>query len=286
MKKLVYMLSIATVAIVMLSANNLNAGIVDSHLFSANEDFIVSPDGGDADLYLDCFENAVKAKDMELAAKIANVLYGLDMNEVQQKRFSKIEDMISKKDYRIYRDNLRYFSSKSSTVQDDGYYDFYVEPYNEQGSTDFGTDDDSAFVDEMIDAFASFFNDLGTADSSSYHYERHDSLDNGGFVDVFVDTFGKYWFDDGSDGEMQQKRSNSRAEIDALLDDYENYVGLSVDALRRVISGEESALKDFEEFSEKASSASEKISRLSNEMTSAQFKRYLHILGNMVTGMF
>ncbi|MBQ3991089.1 MAG: hypothetical protein II630_09575, partial [Bacteroidales bacterium] len=127
---------------------------------------------------------------------------------------------------------------------------------------------------------------LGTADSSSYHYERHDSLDNGGFVDVFVDTFGKYWFDDGSDGEMQQKRSNSRAEIDALLDDYENYVGLSVDALRRVISGEESALKDFEEFSEKASSASEKISRLSNEMTSAQFKRYLHILGNMVTGMF
>ncbi|MBQ1652195.1 MAG: hypothetical protein II060_00255, partial [Bacteroidales bacterium] len=97
MKKLVYMLSIATVAIVMLSANNLNAGTADSNLFSTNEDFIVSPDGGDTDLYLDCFENAVKAKDMELAAKIANVLYGLDMNEVQQKRFSKIEDMISKK---------------------------------------------------------------------------------------------------------------------------------------------------------------------------------------------
>ncbi|MBO4875344.1 MAG: hypothetical protein J5542_08570 [Bacteroidales bacterium] len=286
MKKLVYMLSIVTVAIVMLSANNLNAGIADSHLFSATEDLIVSTDGGDTDLYLDCFENAVKAKDMELAAKIANVLYGMNMNEAQQKRFSKIEDMISKKDYRVYRDNLRYFSSKSSTVQDDGYYDFYVEPYGEQGSTDFGSDDDSAFVDEMIDAFASFFNDLGAADSSSYHYERHDTLGDGGFVDVFVDTFGKYWFDDGSDGEMQQKRSNSRAEIDALLDDYENYVGLSVDALRRVISGDESAVKDFEKFSEKASTASEKISRQSNEMTSAQFKRYLHILGNMVTGMF
>ncbi|MBO7653000.1 MAG: hypothetical protein J6S84_09875 [Bacteroidales bacterium] len=283
MKKLVYMFSIVTAAIVMLSANNWNASAVNSHLFSTNNEFIFSSDGADADLYLDCFENAVKAKDMELAAKIANVLYGMDMNEAQQKRFSKIEDMISKKDYRVYRDNLKYFASKSSTVQDD---------YNAVMSYDdarynYGTnDEDASFVDEMIDAFASFFNDLGAADSSSYHYERHDSLDNGGFVDVFVDSFGKYWFEDDSDTEMQQKRSNSRAEIDALLDDYENYVGLSVDALRRVISGDESALKDFEKFSEKASSASERISRQSNEMTSAQFKRYLHILGNMVTGMF
>ena len=283
MKKLVYMFSIVTAAIVMLSANNWNASAVNSHLFSTNNEFFFSSDGADADLYLDCFENAVKAKDMELAAKIANVLYGMDMNEAQQKRFSKIEDMISKKDYRVYRDNLKYFASKSSTVQDD-----YkaVMPYDDARYNYVTNDEDASFVDEMIDAFASFFNDLGAADSSSYHYERHDSLDNGGFVDVFVDSFGKYWFEDDSDTEMQQKRSNSRAEIDALLDDYENYVGLSVDALRRVISGEESALKDFEEFSKKASSASEKISRQSNEMTSAQFKRYLHILGNMVTGMF
>ncbi len=282
----------ALMAATMLSANNLNADTVDSHLFSANENFIVSTDGGDADLYLDCFENAVKGKDMELAAKIANVLYGMDMNDAQQKRFAKIEDMISKKDYRVYRDNLKYFASKSSTVQDD--YDA-VMPYDDTHYSYGINDDDASFVDEMIDAFTSFFNELGASDSSSYHYERHDSLDNGGFVDVFVDSFGKYWFDDDSDseiqqkrydGEMQQKRSNSRAEIDALLDDYENYVGLSVDALRRVISGDESALKDFEKFSEKASSASERISRLSNEMTSAQFKRYLHILGNMVTGMF
>ena len=283
MKKLVYMFSIVTAATVMLSANNWNAGAVNSHLFSTNNEFIVSTDGADADLYLDCFENAVKAKDMELAAKIANVLYGMDMNEAQQKRFSKIEDMISKKDYRVYRDNLKYFASKSSTVQDD--YNATM-PYDD-ARYNYGTnDEDASFVDEMIDAFASFFNDLGATDSSSYHYERHDSLDNGGFVDVFVDSFGKYWFEDDSDTEMQQKRSNSRAEIDALLDDYENYVGLSVDALRRVISGDESALKDFEKFSEKASSASERISRQSNEMTSAQFKRYLHILGNMVTGMF
>ena len=103
---------------------------------------------------------------------------------------------------------------------------------------------------------------------------------------MFVDTFSKYWFDDSSDNEIQQKRSNSRAEIDALLDDYENYVGLSIDALRRLISGDESALKDFEEFCQKASSASDEISKQSNAMTSAQFKRYLHILENMVTGMF
>ena len=282
MKKLVYMFAVMTA--MLLSANYLNAKAIDSHCFSSIVNTDVWGDGADADLYLDCFENAVKAKDMELAAKIANVLYGMDMNEAQQKRFSKIEDMISKKDYRIYRDNLRYFSSKSSTTVDDGYYDFYVEPYDNEG--DYGNAEESAFVDEMIDAFSSFFNDLGATDSSSYHYERHDTLGDGGFVDMFVDTFSKYWFDDSSDNEIQQKRSNSRAEIDALLDDYENYVGLSIDALRRLISGDESALKDFEEFCQKASSASDEISKQSNAMTSAQFKRYLHILENMVTGMF
>lgn len=283
MKKLVYMFSIVTAATVMLSANNWNAGAINSHLFSTNNEFIFSSDGADADLYLDCFENAVKAKDMELAAKIANVLYGMDMNEAQQKRFSKIEDMISKNDYRVYRNNLKYFASKSSTVQDD--YNTTM-PYDDAHYSFETNDDDTSFAKGIIDAFSSFFKDLGGADSSSYHYERHDSLENGGFIDVFVDSFGKSWFEDDSDTKMQQKRLNSRAEIDALLDDYENYVGLSVDALRRFMSGDKQALKDFKEFSEKASSASKRISRLNNEMTSAQFKRYLHIMGNMVTGMF
>ena len=279
MKKLVLFAFMTVVVISVMGAETENL-VPQSE--SINVMSAVVNDEGDVDLYLECFENAVKVKDMELAAKIANVLYGMEMNIEQQKRFTKIEDMISKKDYRVYRDYLNRFSAKSMTVYDD--YNSEM-PYDDAHYNS-GIDDGYSVVDEideMIDAFTSFFSDLGVTDSSSYHYERHDTLDNGGFVDVLVDSFGKYWLDDGS----QSKRSDvDDAEIDNLLDEYEKYVGKSVEALRNVLSGDESALKDFEKFSEKASSISDKISKRSNSMSTAQLKRYLHILGNTVTGIF
>lgn len=282
MKKLVFLFSV----IAIMGANALSAAPVFSLVDLLVSDYVAVGDGNDADLYLDCFENAVKSKDMELAAKVANVLYGMEMNEDQQNRFTKIEDMISRKDYQEYRNNLRYLASKSTVLQDDyaddatyGYEDNYQD-------YEYVPDSEYGFVDEMIDAFSSFFNGMD-GDTTSWHYERHDTLDGGGFVDVFVDTFGKYMFDDASDPEMQSKRSDANtAYIDALLDDYENFVNLSVDALRRVMSGDEAALKDFEEYSEKASAVAEDIDRRGNAMNSEQFKRYMHILGTMVTGLF
>ena len=270
--------------IVVLASLASLANVYASPVSSIKCDYVAVEDGGDVDLYLDCFENAVKAKDMELAAKIANVLYGMYMNDAQQKRFTKIEDMISKKDYRVYRDNLRYFASKSSPVQD-GYYDFYVEPYEDLNDNDY--DDGSSFVDDIVDSFSAFFNELGAADSSyNWHYERHDTIDGGGMLDVFVDAFNRFLFDDGGAEISDKSMSADEAEIDALLDEYEKFVNLSVGALRDVMSGNSDSMDEFEKYSQEASRLSDEIGKTGNGMNSRQFKRYMHILGNMVTGLF
>ncbi len=278
MKKLV-LFAVMTVAV--MSAMGANA-----EFFASQKnlmDVVAVNNDGDVDLYLDCFENAVKSKDMELAAKIANILYGMDMNAAQQKRFSAIENKISKKDYRVYRDNLRYFASKSSPAQDD-YYDFYVEPYADDNTYD----DDQSFADEIVDAFSSFFNDLGVTDAdsaSSWHYERHDTIAGGGMYDVFVDAFSNFLYGDDN-ANMNTKSAADESEMDELLDQYENYVNLAVEALRNVMRGDEAAMNDFEKYSQEASAISDKLTKGGGNMTSKQFKRYMHIWGDMVNGLF
>ena len=275
------MLLCAVVIVTVVSAMGANAECFAPQRNLMN--VVVANGDGDVDLYLDCFENAVKAKDMELAAKIANVLYGMEMNGEQLKRFSAIENKISKKDYRVYRENLRYFASKSTPAQD-GYYDFYVEPYPDENTYD----GDQSFADDIIDAFSSFFNDLGVTDadsSYSWHYERHDTIDGGGMYDVFVDAFSNFLYGDDN-ASLNSKSAVDESEMDALLDGYENYVNLAVEALRNVMRGDEAAMKDFEKYSQEASALSEKLTKGSGGMTSKQFKRYMHIWGDMVNGLF
>ena len=268
--------------VVMLVATISMANDFVSPMSSMRTGVVAVADGEDVDLYLDCFENAVKAKDMELAAKIANVLYGMDMNSAQMKRFSAIEDRISKKDYRVYRDNLKDLSSKPKVINDNSRYaendDVYVEDYNYE---------ERSFVDDMVDSFSAFFDELGAeADSSSWHYERHDTIDGGGIVDVFVDAFNRFLFDDGNAEISDKSVSADETEIDALLDEYEKYVNLSVGALREVMSGNKDAMDDFDKYSHEASALSDKIAKTGNGMNSRQFKRYMHILGDMFSGMF
>lgn len=268
--------------VVMLVAAISMANDCVSPMFSMRTEMVSVVDGEDVDLYLDCFENAVKDKDMELAAKIANVLYGMEMNGAQLKRFSAIEDRISKKDYRIYRDKLKDLSSKPKVINDNSRYaendDVYVEDYNYE---------ERSFVDDMVDSFSAFFDELGAnADSSSWHYERHDTIDGGGMVDVFVDAFNRFLFDDGNAEISDKSVSADETEIDALLDEYEKYVNLSVGALREVMSGNKDAMDDFDKYSHEASALSDKIAKTGNGMNSRQFKRYMHILGNMFSGMF
>lgn len=276
------MKKVCVYCVVMLVAAISMANDCVSPMFSMRTEMVSVVDGEDVDLYLDCFENAVKAKDMELAAKIANVLYGMDMNSAQQKRFSAIEDKISKKDYRLYRDNLKYLSLKPKVTNDNYRYaendDVYVEDYNYE---------ERSFVDDMVDSFSAFFDELGAnADSSSWHYERHDTIDGGGIVDVFVDAFNRFLFDDGNAEISDKSVSADEAEIDALLDEYEEYVNLSVGALREVMSGNKDAMDDFDKYSHEASALSDKIAKTGNGMNSRQFKRYMHILGDMFSGMF
>ena len=268
--------------VVMLVAAVSMANDCVSPMFSMRTEMVSVVDGEDVDLYLDCFENAVKAKDMELAAKIANVLYGMEMNGAQLKRFSAIEDKISKKDYRVYRDKLKDLSSKPKVINDNSRYaendDVYVEDYNYE---------ERSFVDDMVDSFSAFFDELGAnADSSSWHYERHDTIDGGGVVDVFVDAFNRFLFDDGNAEISDKSVSADETEIDALLDEYEKYVNLSVGALREVMSGNKDAMDDFDKYSHEASALSDKIAKTGNGMNSRQFKRYMHILGDMFSGMF
>lgn len=268
--------------VVMLMTAVSMANVFASPVYSMRTETVTAVDGEDVDLYLDCFENAVKDKDMELAAKIANVLYGMEMNSTQMKRFSAIEDKISKKDYRVYRDNLKDLSSKPKVINDNSRYaendDVYVEDYNYE---------ERSFVDDMVDSFSAFFDELGAnADSSSWHYERHDTIDGGGIVDVFVDAFNRFLFDDGNAEISDKSVSADEAEIDALLDEYEKYVNLSVGALREVMSGNKDAMDDFDKYSHEASALSDKIAKTGNGMNSRQFKRYMHILGDMFSGMF
>lgn len=280
MKKLFLFAAMLTIVVASAFGAGVN-GLVPQKVLLSDMSVVANGDD-DVDLYLDCFENAVKSKDMELAAKIANILYGMYMTDAQEKRFTKIENKISKKDYRIYRDNLRFFASKPAPAQD-GYDDFYVEPYADDNTYD----DGQSFVDDIANAFSSFFNDLGidNPDSSSWHYERHDTIDGGGMLDVFVDAFNNFMFsDDGS--EVQGKSDVDASEIDSMLDEYEKYVNLAVGALRNVMRGDEAAMNDFDEYSRKASAISDNINKNGNKMSSAQFKRYMHIWGGMVTGMF
>ena len=268
--------------VVMLMTAVSMANVFASPVYSMRTETVTAVDGEDVDLSLDCFENAVKDKDMELAAKIANVLYGMEMNSTQMKRFSAIEDKISKKDYRVYRDNLKDLSSKPKVINDNSRYaendDVYVEDYNYE---------ERSFVDDMVDSFSAFFDELGAnADSSSWHYERHDTIDGGGIVDVFVDAFNRFLFDDGNAEISDKSVSADEAEIDALLDEYEKYVNLSVGALREVMSGNKDAMDDFDKYSHEASALSDKIAKTGNGMNSRQFKRYMHILGDMFSGMF
>lgn len=267
--------------VVMLVAAVSMANDCVSPMFSMRTEMVSVVDGEDVDLYLDCFENAVKAKDMELAAKIANVLYGMEMNGAQLKRFSAIEDKISKKDYRIYRDKLKDLSSKPKVINDNSRYaendDVYVQDYNY---------DERSFVDDIVDSFSAFFNELGATDSANWHYERHDTIDGGGMVDVFVDAFNRFLFDDDNAEISDKSVSADEAEIDALLDEYEKYVNLSVGALREVMSGNKDAMDDFDKYSHEASALSDKIAKTGNGMNSRQFKRYMHILGDMFSGMF
>lgn len=276
MKKLILFAVIITVAVSTALGSNDNLTALQA--VSTNGAIVIANDDGDVDLYLDCFQNAVKDKDMELAAKIANVLYSMNMSASQQKRFSAIEDKISKKDYRTYRDNLNKFSSKSTREQN--YYNIFG---LDNGDSTFDENNDDTYVDDIIDAFYDLFKDFGETDSDNWHYERHDTIDGGGMLDVFVDAFSNFLFDDS---DSQEKSAADNSEIDSLLDDYENYIGLSVEALRKVMSGAENALKDFEEYSKKASEISDKLSRADSKMTSEQFKRYMHILGSMVSGIF
>ena len=103
--------------------------------------------------------------------------------------------------------------------------------------------------------------------------------------DVFVDAFSNFLYGDDN-ANMNTKSAADESEMDELLDQYENYVNLAVEALRNVMRGDEAAMNDFEKYSQEASAISDKLTKGGGNMTSKQFKRYMHIWGDMVNGLF
>ena len=65
------------VAVLVAACAMAGTNVFATQNFLQKDDVVAIADGDDVDLYLDCFENAVKAKDMDLAAKIAKIhLFG------------------------------------------------------------------------------------------------------------------------------------------------------------------------------------------------------------------
>lgn len=231
----------------------------------------VVDDGNNPDLFLDCFESAVKSGDVELAARIASELYRMNLNEAQRSRFVSIEDRISRKDYQAYREYLRNAEVKSSTFYDD-------EIVTYDGESDFGGE---SFVGDFFDVLSGMYGMIDSLGNDGwYRYEQHDTLD-GGFFDMFFDVFAG-----GSEEELENKNVPSDSDLDAALDEYEKYVNMAVESLRRMFEGGDGSWEDFEKYSDKASEIANDLENSSSEMTKAQFKRYMRIIERMITGLF
>lgn len=252
------------------SANNLYAN--DNVVFYGNE--VVASDGVDPDLFLDCFESAVKSGDMELAAKIASELYRMNLSDAQKGRFSSIEDRISRKDYQAYRENLKNADAKSSTVYDDE-----IVTYGE----DEGLGNVGSFMGDIFDVFSGvgeMIDSIGR--SGRYTYEHHDSID-GGFFDLFFDVFSN---DGNVEDSIEEKNAPDKKGIDAALDEYERFVNRAVESLRRVINGERNAIEEYKRESEKASEIAEDLEKSTADMTKAQFKRFIKLIERMFIELF
>ena len=74
-----------------------------------------------------------------------------------------------------------------------------------------------------------------------------------------------------------RQEDDSSAEWNALLNDYERYIDSYVSCLKKASNGDMTAMTEYMTLLEKAQSMTEKIEKISNNLTPAQSQRYLKL---------
>lgn len=78
-------------------------------------------------------------------------------------------------------------------------------------------------------------------------------------------------------GSVNKSKDDSSAEWDALLNDYEQYIDSYISCLKKASNGDMTAMTEYMTLLEKAQSMTEKIEKISNNLTPAQSQRYLKL---------
>lgn len=210
----------------------------------------------DPDLLLDCFENAVKVSDMNLAAKLAGELYGMNLSVEQRQRFLNIEDKISRKDYQVYRENLRGYESKSAIASEDD------------------------FVGDIFDVLAGVLNGLGK-DEGWQSLEYHDDFGDG-LVDIFLDFFADTL--PGNSATVIGK-SVQADDLNSVFDECEKFINGAVDAISKAMAGDEEAIKEYDKDVKEASKIAEELDKSKADFDPEQFKRFVRIVEKLIIGL-
>ncbi len=79
--------------------------------------------------------------------------------------------------------------------------------------------------------------------------------------------------EDYDDDEPEVTESKSSAEVDKLLDDYEDYMKQTIKLAKKAQGGDMSAMTEYTSLLEKAESLSNKLENFEGEMTAAQLAR-------------
>ncbi len=78
-------------------------------------------------------------------------------------------------------------------------------------------------------------------------------------------------------GSVNKSKDDSSAEWDALLNDYEQYIDSYISCLKKASNGDMTAMTEYVTLLEKAQSMTEKIEKISDNLTIAQSQRYLKL---------
>ena len=79
--------------------------------------------------------------------------------------------------------------------------------------------------------------------------------------------------------------ATASSDWDKLLDDYEKYVDLYIKSYKKAMAGDMSAMMEYSKMMEKAQSISDKLDKVSGDLSAAQMKRYLKITQKMTDAL-
>lgn len=92
--------------------------------------------------------------------------------------------------------------------------------------------------------------------------------------------------DDSDDADYSDINTSSNStDWDAILSSYEQYVDKYISYVKKAANGDMDALAEYPSLMEKAQEFSNKMSNAQNDMTAAQWSRYMKITNKMSAAM-